>query len=500
MANAENALLLEPLVLRTAPSAVFTVLAPYEKKGYEVTGLKTRGGGALIALRASPEAVAAGRLMALKLKATLPPSTPLVASASVSEALEWLHGDLGAGVAGGCAATTQVSKEVVQWAPEEEESWVHADGPLLGSHDDHRERFTLADLIAPDAVGTAAGEAFCHQLRRDSYVPILVPPEVKRSFLAVEGSAAEWFNLDEDEKNEQGGAYGHIDRKFTGYRNGKYREQLEVRQTLDTGSSGLYPLPSTPDQFGDELRTLINFLDSTARSLLRHIAVDVGADDGFFEGLLDPPPPAAASPPTKKTAAKKGKENNNGGAQVEAKVDAANGTEANGEAAKPPVLGHSLIRLCKYDPNDEGVYGSNVLCEAHNDVGFITLDACASIAGLETLRRADGMWVPVEEAKKPEDGTLVLVAMVGDTLGRLTNNYYAPCKHRVVQPPAGIERIGLPFLFRGRSDAVLNTKPTRDACAKAGKVAHLAELETTMIKELPAFDSARAILRGWKRN
>ena len=28
--------------------------------------------------------------------------------------------------------------------------------------------------------------------------------------------------------------------------------------------------------------------------------------------------------------------------------------------------------------------------------------------------------------------------------------------------------------------------------------AHLAELETVTIKELPAFDSAKAILRGWK--
>ncbi len=30
---------------------------------------------------------------------------------------------------------------------------------------------------------------------------------------------------------------------------------------------------------------------------------------------------------------------------------------------------------------------SNVLCEAHNDVGFITLDACASTAGVLTATR-----------------------------------------------------------------------------------------------------------------
>ena len=31
-------------------------------------------------------------------------------------------------------------------------------------------------------------------------------------------------------KLEQAGVYAHVNRKFTGYRNGKFREQLEVRQ------------------------------------------------------------------------------------------------------------------------------------------------------------------------------------------------------------------------------------------------------------------------------
>ena len=61
----------------------------------------------------------------------------------------------------------------------------------------------------------------------------------------------------------------------------------------------------------------------------------------------------------------------------------------------------------------------------------------------------------------------------------------------------GMERIGLPFLFRGRSDAVLNTLPTRTKCQAEGRVVHLAEMETTTIKELPAFASAKSILRGW---
>ena len=79
-----------------------------------------------------------------------------------------------------------------------------------------------------------------------------------------------------------------------------------------------------------------------------------------------------------------------------------------------------------------------------------------------------------------------------------TPDLYLPCKHRVVAPArSGAERIGLPFLFRGRSDAVLNTRPAREAAAAAGRTAHLAEMESTTIKELPAFDSARTIMRNW---
>ena len=56
------------------------------------------------------------------------------------------------------------------------------------------------------------------------------------------------------------------------------------------------------------------------------------------------------------------------------------------------------MRACRYDSASEGVYGSGVLCEAHNDVGFLTFDPRAATPGLHALRRADNLWVPVEEA------------------------------------------------------------------------------------------------------
>ena len=202
-----------------------------------------------------------------------------------------------------------------------------------------------------------------------------------------------------------------------------------------------------------------------ARALLQHVGDDVGAAEGFFEGLLDAPPfaPAAANaaavfPAAAAVAA--AKEQAEAAAAIGATFAAIGGSvggegegEGEEEEGAAPSLCHSLVRVCRYREGVEGVYGSNVLCEAHNDVGFITLDPCAATSGLQALRRSDNMWVPVEEVAPRADGALVLMVMVGDTLGRVTGDYYAPCRHRVVAPPAG-ERIGLPFLFRGRSDAV----------------------------------------------
>ena len=67
-------------MLRCTTAETFTVLAPFERKGYELVGLKSRGGGAVIAFRASPSAVVAGRAIVAKLLPTLPVGATLVAS------------------------------------------------------------------------------------------------------------------------------------------------------------------------------------------------------------------------------------------------------------------------------------------------------------------------------------------------------------------------------------------------------------------------------------
>eukprot|EP00966_Prymnesium_polylepis_P139741 3228711-Prymnesium_polylepis.1 len=462
----------EHVVVTVAAPYIADVLQVYERKNFRVVALKASQGTARASL-AAPSALAEGASLAAHLAATLPAAAQFHASSTLEEALTLMHTSFG-------------PREVVQWEPHEDPDECSAvaplDAPLTGSHNDFRESFWLQELLRPGAVGSELGARFCAQLRRDSYVPVLMRPEESAAHHAVEVAAARWFAMDEDAKLESGGAYGHIDRKFTGYRAGKFREQLEVRATAE---GGLYP---SPDEFGERLLDLVRKLDSWSRGLLGHISHDVGAP-GFFESLLDPPLPAASH-----TAATNGAATNGAATNGAATNGAAKGAEREGEDEEVPTLGHPLIRLCKYDAGTEGVYGTDVLCEAHNDVGFITLDACASTAGLEALRRADGLWVPIEQAAPPP-GAHVLVVMVGDTLGRSTANYYAPCKHRVVAPAEG-ERIGLPFLFRGRSDAVLNTIPARQAGATSGRAVHLAEMETTTIKELPAFDSAKIILKN----
>ena len=317
-----------------------------------------------------------------------------------------------------------------------------------GAHNGLKDSIRLADLIAPGAVGSATGRQFCAQLRRDSFVPLVLTAAERALLEKVECGASAWFTRTRRPRRRKC-AYGHVDRK------------LPVIATASSRAAGgaadarpgarRLPLPRLPPALGTTCVVSSTFW-TPRRGASFGIAEDVtsGGDDGFLRAFW--------------TSSADLGEPEQGGARATGKENAA----ASMNDDTPPSLGHSLIRLCRYDADSEGVYGSHVLCEQHNDVGFITLDACASVAGLEAFRRADGLWVPVEHAPPPPNGELILLAMVGDTLGRLTANYYAPCKHRVVQPPPGLERIGLPFLFRGRSDAVLNTQPTRESCKARG--------------------------------
>ena len=127
---------------------------------------------------------------------------------------------------------------------------------------------------------------------------ILVPRAQRELLHAVEEHASKWFDQEEDAKAEQAGAYGHVDRKFTGYRNGKFREQLELRQT---SQGSLYPQVGmgpfaavATDGLSPAVSLYMRWIDAWARALLRHIAHDLGASPRFFDALCDPQPAGAA--------------------------------------------------------------------------------------------------------------------------------------------------------------------------------------------------------------
>ncbi len=187
---------------------------------------------------------------------------------------------------------------------------------------------------------------------------------------------------------EQAGAYAHVDRKFTGYRAGKFREQLEVRPT---SGGGCYPGAELGGGFGGLLRLLLAALEPIARALLVHVADDVGVTcvarrrtshlprgrlasatarprsrlrspparsrsppsprPDFFNDLLDPPPYAERG----NALAPAGPGNQVAEDIAEllpdaAAIDAALGKPASPQSDTPPSLCHSLVRVCRCDP------------------------------------------------------------------------------------------------------------------------------------------------------
>mmetsp|Transcript_12640 Transcript_12640/g.41947 ORF Transcript_12640/g.41947 Transcript_12640/m.41947 type:complete len:526 (-) Transcript_12640:228-1805(-) len=512
------------LLLRVRLEHAPTALAPFECAGFCLVGLRTAvpTGDALIALRWHAEANNTDVIAQLceAARAQLPAGVALSITASQEDALEQMRAHFG-------------PREVVQWAADPADPSRHAEPPL-GDALQHAGAPWLEEVLRAAPGSSGAGAAFVRRLRRDGYAPLLLTASQAALWREVEGSAATWFAQSTEAKLEQAGAYAHIDRKFTGYRDGKYREQLEVRAT----PGAVHPAPVDADgrlRFSAALSLLVRTLDGVARGLLPHVAAELGCEPRFLAGLCDAAPSAPSDNGSSEDRGEdRGEDGGEDGGEDRGEVSGACGcrgvplieaseldaavtseaerirgaarasasfidADADADAAEAPRLAHSLLRLCRYDSRREGAYGTDVLCEEHNDVGLLTLDVCASAAGLHALRRSDGLWVPVEETALRADGGVALVVMVGDTLARLSAGHFAPCKHRVVAPRSG-ERVGLPFLFRGRSDAVLDTRPALAAAAAAGRVAHLAELETVTIRDLPSFDSARSILKGWFRS
>ncbi|MER9436164.1 isopenicillin N synthase family oxygenase [Mesorhizobium sp. M0618] len=103
------------------------------------------------------------------------------------------------------------------------------------------------------------------------------------------------------------------------------------------------------------------------------------------------------------------------------------------------------MKIVRYPGRDatEGDQGVG----AHKDGGFLTLLLQDDTKGLQV--EYDGSWVNVD----PLPGTLVV--NIGELLELASNGYLRATVHRVVTPPAGVERISVPFFFSARLDATI---------------------------------------------
>lgn len=117
--------------------------------------------------------------------------------------------------------------------------------------------------------------------------------------------------------------------------------------------------------------------------------------------------------------------------------------------------GNSILRAIHYPPITSEPK-SAVRAEQHEDINLITLLVGASAEGLQLLNR-NKEWLDITA---PEG---CLVINVGDMLQRLTNNKLKSTTHRVVNPPREkwhTSRYSIPFFTHPRSEMRLDCLPS----------------------------------------
>jgi isopenicillin N synthase-like dioxygenase len=106
---------------------------------------------------------------------------------------------------------------------------------------------------------------------------------------------------------------------------------------------------------------------------------------------------------------------------------------------------HHLVKLIRYPGRDTTESEQGV--GAHKDAGLLTLLLQDTREGLQ-VETADG-WVGVP----PRPGTFVV--NIGELLELASDGYLRATLHRVIAPPAGVERISVAFFLGARLDATV---------------------------------------------
>jgi isopenicillin N synthase-like dioxygenase len=118
------------------------------------------------------------------------------------------------------------------------------------------------------------------------------------------------------------------------------------------------------------------------------------------------------------------------------------------ETALEPLYGnepHHLTKLIRYPGRDTTDSEQGV--GAHKDAGLLTLLLQDTQRGLQ-VETAEG-WIDVT----PRPGTFVV--NIGELLELASDGYLRATLHRVVAPPAGVERISVAFFLGARLDATV---------------------------------------------
>lgn len=107
----------------------------------------------------------------------------------------------------------------------------------------------------------------------------------------------------------------------------------------------------------------------------------------------------------------------------------------------------TLLKLVRYPGREAGAADQGV--GAHKDPGVLTLLRLEEGSTGLQVQRSDGTWFDVPPVADS------FVVNTGELLEAATAGYLVATNHRVVSPPAGRERISVPFFFNPRLDATV---------------------------------------------
>lgn len=257
----------------------------------------------------------------------------------------------------------------------------------------------LADPAGPDGDRGARTRDEIHAACTDTGFFVVVGHGLDRPVADLFTAARRFFSLPQTEKE----SVPRLDRYgFVPYR----PEAIDTARASDRTEFlevGLHDEVTLPDWLDAVVRPYQRAALDVAGTLLRLLAVQLGAPAGFFADRMGDP--------------------------------------------------QCRLRFLHYppvSPDEDGELPVPTL--PHTDYGALTLLATDGVPGLE-VRPIDGPWTPVTAPA----GSLVV--NLGDMLARWTNDVYRSTVHRVVGPAEG-DRISIPFFVNPDPATVVECLPT----------------------------------------